>query len=159
MKNISVIEKKLSTATGQNKLAILNELAEIFLNTSPEKAIEFAEQAIESSIQLKDRKQESIALHHKGKGLWVLGRHEKAKENYTESLAIAEELGYKTGIAVCYNSIGISHATENNHDLALEFFLKSLRAHEESDNRKGIATGQNSIGTFYFHIGNYENAL
>ncbi|MBL4654408.1 MAG: tetratricopeptide repeat protein [Bacteroidia bacterium] len=84
---------------------------------------------------------------------------EKALQYANLGLSLAEQLGYKQGIAKSFNHIGIIHRDQDNYEKALEFYLKALKIREEIGDKKGIAASMNGIGVVYFYQGNYEKTI
>jgi class 3 adenylate cyclase/tetratricopeptide (TPR) repeat protein len=50
----------------------------------------------------------------------------KAKRYYTESLAIAEEIGHRAGVTSCRNNLGQLHVLMGDHQVALDYLRSAL---------------------------------
>ncbi len=76
-----------------------------------------------------------------------------------ESLALSEELEWKTGIADACNSIAGNYYYKSDYSKSLEFFFKSLKINEELLDTVSIAQNLGNIGNVYALQGNSVKAL
>ncbi|MEP7170848.1 MAG: tetratricopeptide repeat protein, partial [Bacteroidota bacterium] len=67
----------------------------------------------------------------------------KAIDNAKEALALAEQIGYKKGIANAYNSLGAINQMKGEYLTALELHRKALKIREEIGDKQGIASSYN----------------
>ncbi|MCW3123387.1 MAG: hypothetical protein JWQ38_2879 [Flavipsychrobacter sp.] len=72
-----------------------------------------------------------------------------------EALALAEQLGWKQGIASAYSALGYNYQYKSEYPRALEYFLKTLKADQEAGNKKGAASAMQSIANVYQYQKNY----
>jgi len=76
-----------------------------------------------------------------------------------QSLALAEELNWKKGIAIANHILGVNYFSKSDYPKSLEYHLKALRINEELKEKKGIAKDQLGIGLVYDYQGEYAKAL
>jgi tetratricopeptide (TPR) repeat protein len=76
-----------------------------------------------------------------------------------QALELAQNLGFKKGIANAYNNIGIIYEHIGNYPEALKNHFAALKIREEIDDKKSIATSYMNIGNTYKNQGNYPEAL
>lgn len=76
-----------------------------------------------------------------------------------QSMALAEKLNWKKGIALASNSLGVCYRKKSDYPKALEYHLKALKINEELNNKTGIATNLANIGIDYWNQSNYEKTL
>jgi DNA-binding CsgD family transcriptional regulator/tetratricopeptide (TPR) repeat protein len=156
---IQNLEKKLKSASGEERLEVLNTLCREYYKTSPQKTVTIGNQALSLARQLKNKKMEACILKNMGIGYSLLGNNEKAVEQFLNSLTIYEELGDKQGIANAINNVGIVFVELGKFQKALEYYLRSLEIREELGNKEDIADSMNNIALVYDRLKNYNKAL
>ena len=124
------LQTQLEKATGLEKVDILNELAQDYLNASPQKAIEYSNQALKLSQEINHIEGEAQALKNIGVGHYYLSNFDKSLEFYFKSLKIMEDIDDKVGISDLLNNIGVVYWRLTNFEKALELY-KSI--FEEGD--------------------------
>ncbi|MCD4665126.1 MAG: tetratricopeptide repeat protein, partial [Bacteroidales bacterium] len=129
------------------------ELTEQAMTTShPDKR--FSDDYKDDLLSLKAKSLRYIGIVHENQG-----SYDKAMENYLKSLKISEELGYKKGIAICYNNIGIVCENQGSYDKAMENYLMALKIDKELSNKKGMANCYSNIGNIHGNQGSYDKAI
>ncbi|MCK4653174.1 MAG: tetratricopeptide repeat-containing sensor histidine kinase [Candidatus Cloacimonetes bacterium] len=156
---IDSLEAQLSDVKKYKKVEVLNELAQAYLNESPQKAIEYSNKALDLSQELDYIEGEAQALKIIGSGNYYLSNFDKSLEYYLNSLKIIEGIGDKEGISILLNNIGIIYWKLNNFDKALEIYTESLEIMKEMENKEGISRALNNIGLIYMTLENYDEAL
>ena len=160
--NTNVIDsllKNISNATGEEKVNMLNDLADSYLRTSPEKSIEYAKQAIQLSQQINYQKGIGDAYNLTGIADFYLGEFADALTNYRAGLKIRETLKDKKGIASSLSNIGLLYNSLGNFEKSLEYGLKALKAREELGDKYTIGASILNVGVVYYHIGDFNSAL
>ena len=76
-----------------------------------------------------------------------------------QSLALAEKLNYKKGIANALNNIGYAYDMHGQIEKALECHMKSLKISESVNYKNAIASSLINIGYIYSNQEQYEKAL
>ena len=76
-----------------------------------------------------------------------------------QSLALAEKLNYKKGMANAYNNVGFVYDSQGQSQKGLEYYMKSLQLHEELKNKEGIAATLTNVGSIYNYQGQIEKSL
>ena len=153
------LQTQLEKATSIEKVDILNKISQAYLTESPQKAVEYSNQALKLSEEMKYIKGEALSLKIIGAGNYYLSNFDKSLEYYFKSLKIMEDIDDKVGISSLLNNIGIIYWRLNNFDKALEIYTESLKIMEELENKEGISRALNNIGLIYMTLGNYEKAL
>ncbi len=75
------------------------------------------------------------------------------------AIALAERLGWKTGLAFSYNYLGTNYAVKGNYSKALEYFHTSLSFYTEIGDAQGIGFLSNNLGNLYRILKNYPKAV
>jgi len=76
-----------------------------------------------------------------------------------QSLALAQKLGYKKGIANAFNNIGYVYDNLGQIQKALEYYSGSLKLQEELNNKDGIAAALTNVASIYNSQLQREKAL
>ncbi len=83
----------------------------------------------------------------------------KAISYFEKSLPLYSETGYKKGIAMSYNDIGLVNLDLKDYSNALLFLEKSYKIYEETGDKYGISETKLNIGRYYHDIKRYSKAL
>ncbi len=159
MKVDSIKNKLNTTLSQQEKIKTLNLLANIYLSTSPKKAIEYADKAFELAKKNKNKKQQANALNILGRAFLFQGNYKKTIECFQKSLRIYEKSGNKKGIADLLINIGNIYHDWDKYDKALEYNLKALKIKKELIDKQGIANSLHNIGNIYNSLKKYKKAI
>ena len=76
-----------------------------------------------------------------------------------QSLELASQLNYKSGIAKAYRNIGLVYAYRSDFKETLEYWEKALEINKEIGDKSEIATNIGNIGIVYSNQGNYSKAI
>lgn len=88
-----------------------------------------------------------------------IGLYDSAMYVSENALQLAQQLEFETGIAKCYNNIGIVYSIKGNYPQAIDNFLKALKINEALKNKNGIAVLLGNIGNIYKIQDDYPKAL
>jgi tetratricopeptide (TPR) repeat protein len=86
--------------------------------------------------KMKDTLSANI-LYQLSKSYWS-NNPGKAMDYAMQSVSLSEHIGYKTGMANAYNSIGIINMNKGDYFSALESYLKALKINEASADKKRL---------------------
>jgi PAS domain S-box-containing protein len=159
MSEIRDIEKKIESASGKEKVDLLNELGAMLQDSDPAAAREYAQWA---KAYAKEIKYESgIARSYLIEGFtdWTKGDYDLAMKAYNEALEICECINDKSGIADCYRKIGISYCDQLDYDQAMEYHLRAIEICEEIDDQKSIASNYTDISYIHWKRGDQDQAI
>ncbi len=84
---------------------------------------------------------------------------DRAEKYSNRALFLSERLGYKKGIAMSYNNLGIINYYKAIYNIALTYHDRSLEIMSEIGNRKGMAGSFNNKGAVYTQQGEYALAI
>ncbi len=117
---IDSLKALLKNVSSEEKVEVLNELSKAYFGISPEKILEFGNQALELSEKLDYKKGIAQAFNRIGSGYFYLSNYDKALEYYLKSLEIYEDIGGKYEIAVSLQNIGNIYYCLSKYDRTLE---------------------------------------
>jgi len=157
--SIDSLETLLESASGRNKVILLNQLAEKQRYVNPQKSIEYGVKAYKLASDSNYENLKSEALNNMATGHYYLGNYRTAIEKQEEALKINTALNDKTALARSLNNIGLVYKKLGNYEIALNYILRSLAIEEEIENAIGIAQSHCNIGNIYFEMDEFNKAL
>ena len=137
----------------------LFELSRCYIGIYPEKALNYANQSLAISEQIKYKKGIGNAYNNIGVLYSNQGNYSDALKNHNAALKIREEIEDKKGMAGSYNNIGLIYSEQGNYINALEKYIAALKINEALGNKKWVAKNYANIGNLYTAQGNYALAL
>lgn len=84
---------------------------------------------------------------------------EAAKTYAYQSIALAEDIGYKPGLADAYIRIGIAFDISGKYDSSIYFYEKSLSIYNDLKSARGRGSALNNLGLIYWNMADYDKAL
>ena len=91
--------------------------------------------------------------------LQTLGENIKAKECFERALAIATEIGDRSGEASCYENLGAVFLSLWQYDKAQEYLQRALVITTEIGDREGEANDYGNLGNLFMSLGQYHKAI
>ena len=159
MEKIKMLKEKLKTASGEERVEKLNDLAFALYNTEPKKTEEYAKQAL--VLAKKIGSQRGIARSYNIIGVSFHRRSDfnEALKFYNKALNLFEKIGDKNKIATSKHNIGGINEKLGNYDLALKYYYEALNIWEKENDKIHLSASYNNIGIIYEKQGSYERAL
>jgi len=158
-RKITDLEQKLQSVSGIEKIDTLNKLAYIYHSRSPEKCIEYSNQALKLSKKINYPKGEANALRNASLGYQTLGKRKETMDHLQMALGIFESIADKKGMANAVTDLGAIYLQKARYNEALEHFLRALNIAEAINDKKIIANSLNNVGIVYFYLGNFKKSL
>jgi adenylate cyclase len=141
------------------KAKILNKLSVAYQDQDPEKAMDYATQALSLSEQLGFKKGICDAYNSMGATNIKTRNFASSLEFLQKSLKVSKEIGYKQGLAVSYHNIGNVYYYQGNFSEALKNYNNSIPYKKELGDKQGLASSLNCIGNLFLNQGNYPEGL
>ncbi|GAB4194382.1 MAG: hypothetical protein Fur006_40060 [Coleofasciculaceae cyanobacterium] len=141
----------------QQALAIYRELSDS--PNSDRAASRYWRGIILNSDRAASRYWEGIILNGIGFVRERLGQYPEALELYQQALAIATELGDRTGEGVNFNGLGRVYSNLGEFSKALEFYQQALARAKEVGDRYGEGIMLSNIGLVYRELKQYPKSL
>jgi signal transduction histidine kinase/ActR/RegA family two-component response regulator len=158
-KSLDSLELKILTTTGINKIDLLLDLSEAYLNQQPQRTADLANEALELSVALNDLSRQAKSISLIGDAHWMKGDNIEALDLYFQSDKIYKQISDNKGLANCANSIGRIYRLLGEYASSLEFHLTALNIYEELNDEAGIASSLINSGVAYRNLGNKDLAL
>lgn len=127
--------------------------------SNPDRAIEFANQALEIANQIDYK--EGIAGAHGdlGYSYSVKGEFQKALQHFNEGIPLSQTIGDSLAwVSMLVDKGGVFKLKSEYHK-ALEIYFKSLDICRKMELERGVAATLTNIGLCYFELNDHENAL
>ncbi|NQV52089.1 MAG: tetratricopeptide repeat protein [Flavobacteriales bacterium] len=130
-----------------------------FLYSKPDSAMRLAEDLHSYAKAHNYPKAAASGFIIQGASNHIKGNYPLALDYNEKALKIQEEIGYKKGMAISLNNIGLIYAELGNDMRALEYYEKALKLNEEIDERIEVASCLGNIAGIYIDQGKYSLAL
>jgi signal transduction histidine kinase/predicted negative regulator of RcsB-dependent stress response len=159
--NIATLENTLVNGqiNDKEKTEVLIELSKLSLGISSEKSLEFALQALDLSVEMKDDTIRRIVLKTLGDVYFNSCKYEEALRYHKDALILFELSDDRAEVAMRYDNIGTDYYELSSYDMAMEFQQKALKIFEELQNLKDFGMSSNRIGLIYWKVSNFDKAL
>ena len=131
------------------KVNALLDSSKLYINTQPDKAIEFANQAKELAHEIDFKKGEALALKNIGLVYYYQGKFVQILEYWNQSLKILQAINDDLGQANLQGNIGAVFFIQGDEVMALQHHLESLKFAEKSGNQLRIFGALNNIAAIY----------
>jgi len=128
---------------------LLNGLAWQYVNTNPDKALEYSRAALSVAKQISLNKFLGDAYNTIGCCHFQKGNFDTAIYYFTLCAAKQDAAGNKDRLAEAYENIGQMHGCKGNYPEQLEYQLKALKIQEEMKDSAAMAGNYVSIGSTY----------
>ena len=149
----------LPQSQGIEKIPLLNRIAEIYWTINPDKTIEYATEALQLSVEFKDKNQEGLALINLCQGYLFNDFYDKALQYGLQSLEIRKEYGNDYDLAFTLRTLGWLYYDIGYFDKALKYHTETLKLHEQIGDKQRIAYSHNSIGLIHEQKDDHNLAL
>lgn len=156
---IKKLEVQLESATGTEKVDILNQLCDLLIAIDLERSVGYADESITLAQELGYKNGEIDALNHLGYISLQQDAPEDALLFFKETSDQGTEANYMKGVAYSKNGFGILWANLGDYAKGLDSFDAAQDLFKNLNDNKGVAFVQNNKGTIYESMGLYDKAL
>lgn len=157
--NLDSLEASANRAVGEEKLDILLELSESYININPDKALDFGLQVLVQSHRLGKPLQEVQALFLMGKANFKIANIENALRYYTRALGQFEKFNMRKEQANVLIGLSEVHDYSRNPEMALVFLERAYTLAVQLKDYPLQSKVLMSIGQIHIKKGNYKNAI
>ncbi len=158
-KEIDSLEKVLSISkTDKHRIYLLQQLSWQYRAYKPDKAFEYARQALKLSIDINDKVETAkcfgyLAILHKN-----AGNYNQALEYNLKALKVYKEHNEKLLMSDSYNNLGNIYIILGRHQEAIDSYQESIRLCDELGIPLEAILPLNNMGEVYRKEGDMENA-
>lgn len=123
------------------------------------KAIEYYEQALKISREIRDKGGEGNNLGNLGSAYSDLGEYRKAIEYYDQALKISREIGDRRGEDTDLGNLGNTYYSMGEPKKAIEYYGQALEISREIEDRRGEGINLGNTGNAYSDLGEHRKAI
>jgi len=157
---VDSLEKFIKTARDDTvKLSALNTITNNYAKKDPEKALNYAWEALRIARELNLKRKMAEVYGNIGYIYKHQGNYEDALEYRLKVSKIHEETDDKSNLGFALGEIGSLYREKGEYEKALEYHLKASKIFEELGDKNGLGFSLDNIGGIYRELGNYEKAL
>lgn len=157
--SIDSLESRLSSATGREKVDLLNKIYIEYMESDPAKALEYSKEALILATSIEYPKGRAAALNNIGVVYKNQGVYDKALDNYIASIRISTGLENKLPLASTMNNIGTVYSLKGTFDKALIYFIESYEIFVKLGKNDQMIGALNNIGNAYSAMGDNDQAM
>lgn len=123
------------------------------------KALETGTKLLESDSTNYSYKRRVMAIHtNMGNIYYFKGKYDQSIASYIVALKLAEEIGFRDGVAICSSNLGSAYKDLYNYPKALEYNYKALEIATETGDSFSLSQSLNNLGSVYFSVPDYDSA-
>lgn len=153
------LEKDLARASGKERVEILLKLAEANMYRSPDKVVQYAQQACDAAAALALPRDSARALLVRATGHFQFGDLDRALEGYQQGLAAAERLPDHGIMGGCLNGIAAVNLKRGKIEIALAYFGQAIEHLKQTPGDAKLAGAYSNVALIYYAKGQYNQAL
>ncbi|MEP2295146.1 ATP-binding protein [Algoriphagus sp.] len=156
--NMDSLRPALPTATGKDRLSILNELSTYLREIEQQEAFDYALEAEKLAQDLSDKSGEAIAKENIGWIYYRRGKWQKTFDYSKEAYYLAIEGNDLKAAARVLNSMGALYFEQRNYPLSLQQFKKAFELSEEANDIYTMIRSLNNIAFNYIRMDKLDSA-
>jgi len=146
---------QLKNASEKEKVDIYNELSRLHLYSDPQRAIQYAQKALNLAIQTGDKRGEAEAYNNQGMGYYFVNDYEQLLDYYKKSLSAYQEIGDNQSMS----TISSTYFRLNQSEKALKNYRRSLKLNIKEQNWDKVIETCKNMADVYKNIADYTQAL
>lgn len=153
------LENQLKSASGKEKIELLNRLAQVYLKTNAQKSLDYAEESYKLAKKMNNEKLKANALNMIGTAYFKQKKYRSAIKYYEKELAIRKKLHQKYAqIKVKYN-LAVSYQSSGKEKKAIELYKEVLSYSKKKKYSELTKKAYESIIQVYVSEKDYKNAF
>jgi len=153
------IQARLQNLQGVEKAKYLQQAANTYLHISPQKAHEFASQALEIAQKEKVDTLVVISNLQIASVDFQEGNYDQALALYLDILKFSQKINYNKGIGNAYNNIGNIFFLKKDNDQAFRYYTLSLEQEQKIGYQLGIGESYENLGLVLTNQKKYSESL
>jgi diguanylate cyclase (GGDEF)-like protein len=154
------LEAMLPELSGRVRVRALALLAEAYRSTAPERAVEFAREALSFAEVDPEPASEVRALNEMAWALMELGRYGEAMSRAALAQDLAGRTGQRRGLARSLNNQGVIERRLGGYGQALELHRRAMAIYQGLGDEAAIATCLDNVSVVLgFDLGDFDSAL
>jgi signal transduction histidine kinase len=157
--DVKKIEDRLPQSSGEERIELLVELSEYYMDRDAKKVLTYGMEALELLRNFTNPNRQVILYNYISHAHSTLSHHEKARKYVKLAQELAEKTGDKKGYADALNNRATISFNQGDYDLSIQHLSRALDIYEKLENREGMARVFKSIGNTYYKVGDLSSSL
>jgi signal transduction histidine kinase/uncharacterized protein HemY len=157
LERIENAEELLKTTEGSKRIALLNELSDLYRDTDPNKSIDYAKEIV--ILNSKNAAEKANSLYNLGNLYRQVNNYRLALDCQNQALEIRNSLNDHSASASSLNNIGEIYKILTKYDKAIVHLNQALEIRQKEGTPKEVAYTLNNIGSVFWLKKDYANAL
>ena len=149
----------LQVRNDTSRALILAELCFQYRAESPDTALQFGQEALNLSREIKFQRGEARALSNMAFVYRDLGNLPAAMDNQLKALEIAEQNNFYLEAGLSMIRLSGIYRDLADYPKAMAYLRRSFEKHEKAHNRRGIAITNMNLGLIYLDMNQLDSAL
>lgn len=159
-RDIKELEEKLKTASGKEKIVLINDFAAKYMETAPDKSLEYAKQALQLAEKLNDPIGIFMSLNKIGNWHFIHEQYQEAVGYYLKALELEHRVDNKQFIANVLTNIGMVYWRLEDYDTSEKYHTRALEMRKNVGYTKTqMAATLNNLGLAAFGKGETPKAI
>jgi tetratricopeptide (TPR) repeat protein len=154
-----LVQGQASKFVGKEGVNRLNELAEKYHHSEPQKARQYAQEALELAQNENYALGKALAYKNIGIVYHVQGNHTQALAYFLKALPAYEQIKNQEGIAHTLHDIGVVYQDMQKFEDAKNYYNRVLEIDKKIQDKKGEASTLNNLADLYFQQDQNDKAL
>ncbi len=155
----STLISKIKTASGEEKVELLNKYAASFVHHKPEERLHISNEALLEAKKINYIKGIADALNNGGVSYYYMHDYSSALLRYERALPLFKILKDSNAIGGTYNNIANIYQKLRNSDSAVVYNKKALKIRLSIHADVAASTSITNLGLINLMNGNYQKAL
>lgn len=147
-----------NTKPDTTRVKVLLALASFYSESNFEKAIEYAEQAMFLSKEIKYQRGEILTLLQISRANSRTGKPQSALSNIEQAIGMLKEFNDSSMLAQAYSNLGIVYYNLSEYNKALENHLVSMKIHELMGDLPMLSGDMNNAGNVFTALNELSKA-
>lgn len=152
-------DARLQGSAGKERIEILVQLTEAYLDKAPKKALAYGREALALLHSFPDPKRQVTLLNYISKANASLGEFQAAKNYALQGRDIARDIGYKIGEADALIRISQVDWNQGDYNQAGKNCYMAGKLYTETGDQKGLAATFRMLGSIYWRMADLSRAL
>jgi tetratricopeptide (TPR) repeat protein len=157
--DVEKIERRLPKTSGEERLKLLLELSEYYLERDAKKALTCGMEALELLRDFPNPKQQVTLYNYIGSAHSTLSHHEEARKYVKLAQELAENIDDQKGYADALKNLALIYYNQRDFDRSTEYLSRTMSIYEKLGDEGRIAEVFHSMGNIYFRVSDHVLAL
>ncbi len=154
-----LLELQKHPAQDTTRVRMMNDIAFYYSSIAPAKGLNYAREAAELSLLLKDDHHLAPSYSYQAMNYGGMGEDSLALEYYKKALFIHQRLNNTLRIATSYNNIAITLVNLSSYNEALLYHTKAYEVFEQLKDSSRMANSLNNHAVVYLYLNDYRQSL